>query len=88
LKHRKGPLKGSIKRHDCQKVIVSEVGQELLQGQKDIAELGSIIHGARNIQAHYNVDGLFLGGVDSVHRGQADAGHGVNEFTNRVHFES
>jgi hypothetical protein len=66
LKHRKGSLKGPIKGHDCQKVIVSEVGQELLQGQKDVAELGSIIHGTRNIQAHYNIDSLFLGGVRTV----------------------
>jgi hypothetical protein len=46
LMYRKGPLKGSIERHDRQKVIVSEVGQELLQGQEDIGELVAIIHGA------------------------------------------
>jgi hypothetical protein len=32
--------------HDGQNVVVSEIGQKLLQRQEDIGELGSVIHGA------------------------------------------
>jgi hypothetical protein len=91
MKYRKGPLKGSIERHDRQKVIVSEVGQELLQGQEHIDKLVAIIHGARDIQEYYEIDGLFLGGMGAVcsYSRQADADYrGSNKrFTNKVHFE-
>jgi hypothetical protein len=83
---RKGALNSVTEGHDGQNIIVSEVGQKLFQRQEDIGELGSVVHGARDIQNYYNVDGLLA--PIPLGSGQTNAGHGVKEFTIEIHLES